>query len=319
MPRLNAFATACVLGLLLSWSEAARAGAPSELRIAADGRCPAGDRVQRQLVPLLAETAVFTGEREGIETAWVADQGQRFSVKVRHVERVIQDEARDCEERARIAAVFIALVVDPPLPPAADSGGTEPPQGPHPIAEPKPLAPTAPLSAAGPSIATMAGATAALAPGSEGGRTWGAGPVLRCLLSGSVWDLSLAAAFVSPAQLDLKSGGVRLTRVPLDLSGAIVLGSSRVRGFFGAGLAGDLLHLSGTEVTRARSTVRFDVGFRSHLGARVLFGSGIWGVAEMSGRYFPRPYEFEVPPRGIVGHTPSVWLATTVGALFEIH
>lgn len=314
MLRRHGLALAWALTLVLSSPRTARGSAPEKLAIQADGRCPAAERVQRQLGPLLADTTLLLGASASGETAWVGDHGDQFTVKVRHVERVIADADRDCEERARIAAVFIALVVDPPLPPTGDSG-TVPPQSPHPVAEPSP--PPSPPEP-GPSLASMAGATAALAPGSEGSRTWGAGPVLRLLAGRPEWDISLAAAFLSPAKLTLDAGGVRLTRVPFDVSGSLLFGVPTVRGAVGAGLAGDLLHLSGTELVRPQSSVRFDVGFRSHLGLRVLLGSGIWGVAEMSGRYFPRPYEFEVPPRGIVGKTPSVWLATTVGALFEL-
>lgn len=314
MPRPSSYRAAWVLASsLLFFAPPSSARAPIRLAVSADGQCPRAERVQRQLEPLLSETTILVGPRLETETASVADRGQEFSVKVRHVERVIRDPARDCEERARIAAVFIALVVDPPLPPTRDSGATEPPPSPHPVARPEP-----PPKAPAPVVATMAGVTAAWAPGRDGRRPWGVGPVLRFLVGRPAWDVSLAAAFVSPAELDLKRGAVRLTRVPFDLSGSLVFGGFRLRGVVGAGVAGDLLHLAGADLARARSTVRLDVGLRSHLGLRVLLGSGIWGVAETSATFFPRPYEFEVPPSGVVGQTPSVWLAASVGALFEI-
>jgi len=243
----------------------------------------------------------------------VADAGKEFRVKVRDVERVIANPVRDCEERARIAAVLVALVVVPPLP-AADSGVPEtqspPPSPPRSVPPPAPSEPW--------DWAAMAGATAALAPGSEGSRTWGAGPLVRGQLRRYGWELALSAAFVSPVRLELESGGVRLTRVPLDLSGAWSWGRSKVRGVVGAGVAGDLLHLEGTGVAEAQSSLRFDVGLRAHVGVRFRFGAKVWGVAEMSGSYFPRPYEFEVPPHGVVGQTPRFWLGATLGVLFEI-
>jgi len=229
------------------------------------------------------------------------------------VERVIENAARDCEERARIAAVLVALVVDPPLP-AADSAAPEAPAKPPPVpASAPPPAPPEPWE-----WAMLAGGTAALAPGAEGSRTWGAGPALRGLVGQRGWDVAMTAAFVSPVRLELEGGGVRLTRIPLDLSGSLSFGSSEMRGVVGAGLAGDLLHFTGTDVAQAESSLRFDAGLRSHVGLRFRFGAEVWGVAEVSGTFFPRPYEFEVPPNGVVGHTPTFWLAATFGVLFEI-
>ena len=291
----------------------ALASPPRELAVSATGQCPAAERVQRQLVPLLPDTRVFVGPRESAETVWVADAGEEFRVKVRDVERVIANPVRDCEERARIAAVLVALVVDPPLP-AADSGAPEV----QPPAEPPPPAARPPASSEPWEWAAMAGATAALAPGSEGSRTWGAGPLVRGQLGRDGWELALSAGFVSPVRLDLESGGVRLTRVPLDLSGALSWGGSALRGVVGAGIAGDVLHLEGTGVAEAQSSLRFDVGLRAQVGVRFRFGAKVWGVGEVSGTYFPRPYEFEVPPHGVVGHTPAIWLAATIGVLFEI-
>jgi hypothetical protein len=48
-------------------------------------------------------------------------------------------------------------------------------------------------------------------------------------------------------------------------------------------------------------------------------GASWWALAELDARYIPRPYEFEVAPFGVVGRTPRLWLAATVGAMFEIH
>lgn len=313
MSRSDVFGSTRALALaLMLLARPALARPPDELAIAATGQCPSAERVQRQLIPLLAQTSVVVGPATSAEVVSVADQGEKFRVKLRDVERVIENPARDCEERARIAAVLVALVVDPPLP-TGDSAGPQRAVQPEPTPPKAPSTPPARLS-----WATLAGATAALAPASEGSRTWGAGPLLRALLGQAGWDVSLSAAFVSPVKLDLESGGVRLTRFPLDLSGSLLFGSSEVRGVVGAGLAGDLLHLTGTGVSQAQSSLRFDAGFRAHVGFRFRFGAKVWGLAELSGTFFPRPYEFEVPPSGVVGHTPAFWLATTFGVLFEI-
>jgi len=315
MARPDAFGLARALVLVLLLARPALALPPAEIAVSARGECPAAERVQRQLAPLLVETRVHAGSEGSAEQVWVADEGRGFRVKVRDVERAIDNPARDCEERARIAAVLVALVVDPPLS-AGDSTAAEPAPRPRSAAVPAP--PPARLPPAELRWASMAGATAALAPAPDGPRTWGVGPVLRALMGQAAWDVSLSAAFLSPVTLDLETGGVRLTRFPLDLSASWIFGVAGARGVVGAGVAGDLLHLTGTGVSQAQSSLRFDVGLRSHAGFRFRFGAEVWGVGEISGTFFPRPYEFEVPPNGVVGHTPAVWLAATLGVLFEI-
>ena len=307
MPRSDVFGPALVLVSVMLTSPAL-AGAPSELSIDASGQCPKAEQVQQQLKPLLVETRIYVGSARASEVAWISDEGQGFRVKVRDVERVIANPARDCKERARIAAVLVALVVDPPLPAAPNVAASPPAQKPEASASTPSLPPPSELR-----WALMAGGSAAVAMGAEGDHTWGAGPALRALVGEPGWEVSLTAGFLSPVLLDLESGGVRATRAPLDLSASLLFGSANVRGVAGAGVAGALVHFTGTGLSQARSTLRFDLGLHTHAGFRFRFGPELWGLAEVSATYFPRPYEFEVPPNGVVGRTPAFWLATTLG------
>src|SRR5260221_11730334 len=116
------------------------AGSRLSLRVAGDERaCPAPSQVAAVLAPLLRGTKVAGGAGSpGPDDALVSDDGSKFRVAVASREREFNDAERDCTERARQAAVFIALVLDPPL--VADRSMAEPqPEKPAPIvASPRP-------------------------------------------------------------------------------------------------------------------------------------------------------------------------------------
>jgi len=69
----------------------------------------------------------------------LVDLGAAFQVVVAGRVRAYQDEARDCTHRARVAAVFVALTIDPasiamppPAPPPASVSAAGPPPSPSP-------------------------------------------------------------------------------------------------------------------------------------------------------------------------------------------
>ena len=85
------------------------AGAPS-LTVDVTGKCPSVEAV-----------AVALGSAVGSDTKpgaggvpKVTNLGDRFSVSAFGQAREYPDPGRDCDERARAAAVFIALALNPP-------------------------------------------------------------------------------------------------------------------------------------------------------------------------------------------------------------
>lgn len=90
----------------------ARAEPPRTLLVIADG-CPNAAQVRDMLAPLVAGTRVLiapeqAGEGRG-EAAHVRDLGGDYVIELRGAQRQHHDADADCKERARVAAVFIAL------------------------------------------------------------------------------------------------------------------------------------------------------------------------------------------------------------------
>ena len=90
------------------------------------GECPSAGAVTAALGSALGGEA---GPRAA-DVPRVADHGDRFTVSALGQTREYADLARDCDERARAAAVFIALALNPPVAPAAPApnpGAAAPP------------------------------------------------------------------------------------------------------------------------------------------------------------------------------------------------
>src|SRR3954447_2676702 len=78
------------------------------------GSCPSAEAVSATIAPLLGSLAA---RRWAEGTVRVDDLGDRFEVAAAGQAGQYVDTARDCSERARVAAVFIALALNPPAAP----------------------------------------------------------------------------------------------------------------------------------------------------------------------------------------------------------
>ncbi len=95
--------------------------------LAAGGTCPSPRAISRAVQELVGRPLVAAGKIEA-EIA-VEEDGDYFSVSVRNKTRILEDARRDCDKRAREAAVFVALLLAPPD------------FGPEPASEPAPTTP----------------------------------------------------------------------------------------------------------------------------------------------------------------------------------
>src|SRR5688572_25301774 len=154
----------CVCALL-AWCSASVAAVPAELSLQARGACPSAEAIERQLEPLLPLTLVHLAPKQNQSSAVaeIWDTGDGFAIRVGGAERAIAEPARDCMERARISAVFIALALDPPLP-NADATPSSTQAAPVP---PVALPPAAAASSAW-APAVLAGVVTSLALGRPG-------------------------------------------------------------------------------------------------------------------------------------------------------
>src|SRR5262245_13057849 len=141
-----AFAPAALLlAVLAPASEGAAEGAPpAGLVVETAGQCPARDAVMAALRPVLGDEAL----RSTAGASRVSDLGDRFEVVALGQVRQYADPARDCAERARVAAVFITLTVKPPV--------FAMPAAPAPAPKVRVVAPPpAPAAPAGPEVAPV--------------------------------------------------------------------------------------------------------------------------------------------------------------------
>jgi hypothetical protein len=301
----------------------ARAQAPeggSSGVISIDGACPDGRAIERAITALIPRGTAALPESARVT---VADAGESYRVEVRSDAgtraRLFRDAARDCEQRARFAAVFIVLTLLPPdlavpqpakpTPPKTAPPPPEPPPPPPPpvAAAPRPVSPRrlrleiAALAEAAPAAFAT---TSMLALG---------GQVQAALRLGRV-EATLSVAL--EPRIDFSIGGleVRELRVPI---GAGVRARHATHG---VELAGELaivaapFHAEGRNTAMPSSGTRLDLGGRA--GAQLRFGGPDRRWAPFVGlqlSVFPWPYEITASPAGGLGTTPPLWLGATVG------
>lgn len=303
------------LSLLLACSVPGLAGAtPAALQLTSSSSCPSAEDVAAELGPLLPRTRVSANAepaaREGV-SASIEDEGDRVRIRVSTEERVFKDAGRSCGERARTAAVFIGLVLDPPIFPEAEpkpaSPATPPPA---PAIAPRPTHDATPLTLElGPLLqaAPVSDATQVPVSGGFGGRlAWG-----RSL------GISVGAAFLLPTRLALPAADARLVWLPFDLSARATrhAGPVALAAELGPELA--LLFASGDRVKNPRTSTRLEVGGRAALSLTWSMSSHLGAFATVFGVWRPKPYSFRVNPDLASGTTPPVWLGASLGLSFH--
>src|SRR5262245_25504462 len=98
------------------WPTIAPAGTPRVVRISGDAdACPNPTAVAAALAPLLPKDRVTTESIGDFAVAvQVVDLGSRYRVSVAGSDRDFSDETRSCDDRAQAAAVFAAVLIEPP-------------------------------------------------------------------------------------------------------------------------------------------------------------------------------------------------------------
>lgn len=311
----SALLLASLAGLLPSLALAA---APAELRLSSNSSCPTASDVVAELGPLLPRTRVSasgagasTGAADSpaAATASIIDEGERVRIRVASEERIFKDAGRACSERARTAAVFIGLVLDPPSFPEAKPAPGPPPPRPAPPPQ-QPARHAVPLRLElGPLLQAAPASDAAQLPlaGGFGGRlAWG-----RAL------GVSAGAAFLLPTRLALPAADARLVWLPFDVAvratreaGPVALSAE-----LGPELA--LLFASGERVNNPRTSLRLEAGARGALSFTWGMSSQLGAFLTLFGVWRPKPYSFRVNPGLASGTTPSLWLGAALGLSFR--
>jgi len=288
---------------------------PSAPEITSTGACPSADAIWTAMSSLVPSGALESLPRAAAVD--VADAGDTYRVRltVSNTQRVrvYRDVARDCEQRARFAAVFVVLTLMPP------ELLIESPK--LPAAEPAPeltaLEPPAPIVVEVPArrlrfeLAALGDTAPAVASAPE---MTGAGGELRAAIGAG----RLAALFAIGLQprTDFTIGALRAReqRIPIDagIRWRQVQRWLEIDGEFS--LVAAIFRTQGLSPVVAREATRVDLGMRGgivlRVGARDARLAPIIGV---HATYFPRPYDLALLPAGIVGRTPSLRLGATAG------
>lgn len=276
--------------------------------------CPAPSQVAALLGSLLRGTKIVTSPEPpgnprrnaaaGPDDATISDDGSRFRVEIAGRERVFSDPERDCIERARQAAVFVALVLDPPL--LADRVTIEPPS------EKSAPTATAPARGSGPRVDLELGSffqtapataerSAALSGGVAARARWGQGFYLA------------AGAGASPGSLHFTDIDTRAWWFPIDVAAGLAYRSSSFEVAGDLGPAVTVLRITADNLERATSNIRLEVGARTSLGARFWLGEKIALFVSTDAVVFPHPYRLVIEGQGDVGATPGLWWGGAMG------
>jgi len=288
--------------------------------------CPDPKTVQQavlSLVPAERHAVLARGVRVELE-----DLGESYRVTVwkdgTSVKKNYSDPARECDGRARFAAVFTVLTLMPPelgqeklVEPAPEPKPAPPVAKPARVDEPKP----APTRATEPPPLThlelsalYANAPAMLeAPNIH---SFGAG--LRVAIGRGALAGTLALGYLPNTQFELDGVHAELARVPLSIG-------ARLRKDFDAwSFSGDLGLMLVAERVRATNLLtaqpQSSASFGLSAGAQLAhqFGRHFAPFLGVFVWFSPAPSELSALPQGALGNLPYLWLGGAAGVSFGL-
>jgi hypothetical protein len=274
--------------------------------------CPRPDVVWGELLTLVPrerlETRLSLVARGKTPAVEIFDLGVPYRIIAAGQVREYRDESHDCAYRARIAAVFVALAIDPAelvMPPATT---TPPPATP---ATPPSPPPRPPIALPPPATRVDLGATALAGIGPED-RTGQIGAELRWAAGGR--RLGAEAGVTALLPVDNTVGGVRLRqwRLPVDAGVRARIAGPRVERYGELGVSAALLSERALDLASPKSQTALEIGVRAAVGLHA--ARGRWGpFVALSAEVVPLPPSVFDLPAGTVGHTPLLWIGVTAG------
>jgi hypothetical protein len=295
---------------IASVAPSALAAPPATIRIVGDERgCPTPGQVSGLLAPLLPASRI--GASSGpvaAEDVTITDDGPSFRVVAAGQERSFVDPVRECLDRARHAAVFVALALDPP---AVSTPKPPPVERPEPPIEPFPAKPASHLD-------LQLGALVLAAPGSRTRDAAQAVGVAARARFGRELGASVGVGFL-PGGLTFRTVDTRVLWFPLDAAVGLNIRTPSFELGGEIGPAVTVFGIVGQDLVGARRQWRADVGGRVAVGARAWI-SGTFGVfVGAQAAAFARPYQLRVDPtEGDVGGTPWLWWGGSIGIFSRI-
>jgi hypothetical protein len=299
---------------VVSIAIAAHAGPPRTIRIVGEERgCPTPGQVSGLLAPLLPGSRISSSSgAASADDVTISDDGPSFRVVAAGQERSFVDPVRECLDRARHAAVFVALALDPPAI-SATTPKPPPPERPETPIEPLPLKPLSHFD-------LELGALALAAAGSSArSATYPVGIAARAR-----WGREIGVAGgagLVPGELSFRTVDTRVLWLPFHLGVGLNIRSASFELGGELGPAVTVFGILGQNLVGARRQWRADVGGRAALEGRVWIAEtfGLFAGAQVSA--FARPYDLKVDPAGEgsqVGATPWLWWGGSIGIFSRI-
>ena len=274
-----------------------RAAEPSaglQVHVASDS-CPSASLLREKLEPLLDDEL---GEiqvshsllmRPGFMQADVRDLGQRYVVELEGKRREIDDAAHDCVERARVAAVFLALNLQPGPARTARSDGLR----------------------AGLSLHGAAVYAPKISEATGGG-------ALGFWLQSSGLRLELSLGAYAPVDVPLRAYAAlqptaSVMRLPILLGLSYVFEAGRLRFGPGAGLALELFRIHGERAEHPQTALRIDPGLLISADVGIQLTEA-WSVGlRLTLEALAKAYALKLDRSETLGRTPRLWLSAGLG------
>jgi hypothetical protein len=301
-----------VVALVAFWASSSWAQSAGERwpELLVSGSCPEASAVQA-----LLSTLVPRGSAPGPTpppAVDVVDRETTFLVAVGSRRKIYADPTRDCAQRARIAAAFIALALLPDV--EAPAPEPAPPRA-APPARPLVPAPRPPSARSWLSV----DARGALALGLPADIA-APGVLVRAAAGRDVLGAHVTCGwfFGTSTQLAGESGSVLLERLPC-AAGATAhwfWAGRHLETALDAGLAVGLLHVIGRGFAPSYSSSHAELGARIAADTALRFGTGpsaLMPIVGLEVTAYATSYDLDVSPHGVVGRAPLVWGAVTAG------
>src|SRR5690606_20898140 len=302
--------TAAITIVLIGAPQVAE-GAPLRVSILSDGACPAATEVVRHLRRSLTDAAVLVHPAPATDVVEIADNGDHYTIKARDEERDIQDLLRDCDERARVAAVFAAMILDPPTIDTTD-GQSDPAS--TPALKGRSLQTDTPAQQVGTKDAPAwlsLGLLTSWAGSSE--QPFALGPEVAIGIAHGILRLQSSLAITTPIKLRFGEAKADVVRLPANVSAYVGTRRSDVDVAVGLGLAVEGLHIAGRGDFTPHTQSVLQLGLRAAARGRLLLDEGRSLFCDINGTFVPSTHDLAIEPDGVVGSTPPVWFGVTLG------
>jgi len=270
--------------------------------------CPAREAVAAALSPALVH---IRPNADPLPSDFrIVDLGDAFEVTASGQVQRYADAARDCAERARVAAVFVALAMNPP----SLEAPRPPPPPPSVVPPPQPPPPPEGLWL---SLGVAARVDGAVGGGSDATSGATAGGEIDVAFGRGSFGVEATAGAMTSTENTVVSVQVKEQRFPCSLAATIHRRPSahlELGAALGASLTPFTLHGQGLDTTLP--VTRFDAGARLALELKVA-GHALVPFANLHLEYFPRTYEIVVAPLGNIGTTAPLQIGLSIGVAYE--